>query len=70
LTELNEKLQARATSLEKGIKDANAAVLAALQPDAKPDPKEMRLLKEELAKAKASLKAKEERCTSPCWNYS
>ncbi len=73
LTESNEKLQARAQTLEKALAAAKEAsttlpsaggVFEAAPAPAKADPKEVKALKEELAKAQAALKEKDEKSES------
>ena len=56
LTILNDKLQTRIGSLEKALKDRDAAESAGPA-----DPKEIKALKEQLSHAGASLKRKEKR---------
>lgn len=73
LTALNEKLQARTQTLEKALaasKDVTTTLpsaggvfeaAASAVPAPKADPKEVKALKEELAKVQATLKGKDDK---------
>ncbi|GFZ47185.1 hypothetical protein JCM24511_04928 [Saitozyma sp. JCM 24511] len=58
LSALNEKLQTKVQTLEKAVKAAIS------EPPAKADPKEVKALKEELARARSEMVAKDEKITS------
>ncbi|RSH95076.1 hypothetical protein EHS25_000162 [Saitozyma podzolica] len=58
LSALNEKLQTKVQNLEKTVKAAIS------EPPAKADPKEVKALKEELARARSDMAAKDEKITS------
>lgn len=59
-TALTEKLQAKVQSLEKSLADAREAAIP-IESNVKPDPKEIRALKEEMAKMKSEINAKDQR---------
>jgi hypothetical protein len=61
LSALNEKLQTKVQTLEKTVKAAIS------EPPAKADPKEVKALKEELARAKSEMAAKDEKSECTCW---
>lgn len=63
---MNDKLSAKALSLEKALKEATAlpAAGAPFEAPVKADPKEVKMLKEELAKSKAALRDREDKCAS------
>ncbi|KAL0247818.1 hypothetical protein I308_103896 [Cryptococcus tetragattii IND107] len=59
-TALTEKLQAKVQSLEKSLAAAREAAIP-VESNAKPDPKEVRALKDEIAKMKSEINAKDQR---------
>lgn len=59
-TALTEKLQAKVQSLEKLLAAAREAAIP-VESNAKPDPKEVRALKDGIAKMKSEINAKDQR---------
>ncbi|ORX39279.1 hypothetical protein BD324DRAFT_619116 [Kockovaella imperatae] len=64
LTALNDKLQAKVSSLETALMEMRQSEKVESTSSGPPDPKEIKALKEQLSAAAASLKRKEERLTS------